>query len=111
MAAASRLGKDRRAVRLDSGAPAVSEPKSVKHHVDVRIATYNIHRCRGMDRRTLPARAADVIRELNADCVAVPEGGGGGPNGAGQAEEIGAGLGMGWVMASVRHLRNHLFGN
>ena len=24
---------------------------------------------------------------------------------------IGAALGMGWVMASVRHLRNHLFGN
>ena len=31
--------------------------------------------------------------------------------GAGQAEEIGAALGMGWVMTSVRHLRRHLFGN
>jgi endonuclease/exonuclease/phosphatase family metal-dependent hydrolase len=36
---------------------------------------------------------------------------GSGPSGAGQAEEIGAALGMGWVMASVRHLRSHLFGN
>ena len=36
---------------------------------------------------------------------------GAGPTGAGQAEEIGAALGMGWVMTSVRHLRNHLFGN
>ena len=29
----------------------------------------------------------------------------------GHAEEIGAALGMGWVMASVRHLRGHQFGN
>jgi len=36
---------------------------------------------------------------------------GAGPAGAGQAEEIGAALGMGWVMTSVRHLRRHLFGN
>src|SRR4029450_839262 len=111
MAAASRLGKDRRAVRLDSGAPAVSEPKSARHHVDVRVATYNIHRCRGMDRRTIPPRVAEVIRELNADVVALQEVIGAGPNGAGQAEEIGAALGMGWVMASARHPRNHLFGN
>ena len=59
----------------------------------------------------MPSRVADVIRELNADVVALQEVIGAGPNGAGQAEEIGAALGMGWVMASVRHLRNHLFGN
>ena len=89
----------------------MSEPKSARSHVDVRIATYNIHRCRGMDRRTMPARVAEVIRELNADVVALQEVIGAGPNGAGQAEEIGAAVGMGWVMTSVRHLRNHLFGN
>jgi endonuclease/exonuclease/phosphatase family metal-dependent hydrolase len=82
-----------------------------RREVDVRIATYNIHRCRGMDRRTLPARIADVIRSLNADVVALQEVIGAGPAGAGQAEELGAALGMGWVMAPVRHLRNHLFGN
>src|SRR4029079_3534431 len=111
LATPAAVGKDCRAVRLDSGAPAVSEPRSARHHVDVRIAPYNIHRCRGMDRRTMPSRVADVIRELNADVVALQEVIGAGPNGAGQAEEIGAALGMGWVMASVRHLRNHLFGN
>jgi endonuclease/exonuclease/phosphatase family metal-dependent hydrolase len=67
--------------------------------VDLRIATYNIHRCRGMDRRTLPARIAEVIRSLNADVVALQEVIGAGPAGAGQAEELGAALGMGWVMA------------
>lgn len=82
-----------------------------RREVDVRIATYNIHRCRGMDRRTLPSRIAEVIRSLDADVVALQEVIGAGPAGAGQAEELGAALGMGWVMAPVRHLRTHLFGN
>lgn len=82
-----------------------------RRHVDLRIATYNIHRCRGMDRRTMPARVAEVIRELNADVVALQEVIGAGPSGSGQAEEIGAAVGMGWVMHSVRTLRNHQFGN
>jgi endonuclease/exonuclease/phosphatase family metal-dependent hydrolase len=82
-----------------------------RRHIDVRIATYNVHRCRGMDRRTVPARVAEVIRDLGADVVALQEVIGAGPAGAGQAEEIGAAVGMGWVMASVRHLRKHLFGN
>ena len=87
------------------------EPKAARRHADVRIATYNIHRCRGMDRRTMPARVAEVLREMNADVVALQEVIGAGPAGAGQAEEIGAALGMGWVMTSVRHLRHNLFGN
>lgn len=82
-----------------------------RRHVDIRVATYNVHRCRGIDRRTLPGRIADVLRELDADVVALQEVIGAGPEGAGQAEEIGAALGMGWVMATVRHLRRHLFGN
>jgi endonuclease/exonuclease/phosphatase family metal-dependent hydrolase len=64
-----------------------------------------------MDRRTMPSRVAEVIRGLNADVVALQEVIGAGPTGAGQAEEIGAAVGMGWVMASVRHLRKQLFGN
>ena len=84
---------------------------TTRRHVDVRIATYNIHRCRGMDRRTIPSRVAGVIRDLNADVVALQEVIGVGPRGAGQAEEIGAAVGMGWVMTAVRHLRKHLFGN
>ena len=78
---------------------------------DVRIATYNIHRCRGMDRRVVPSRIIDVLREIDADVIALQEVIGAGPVGAGQAEEIGAGLGMGWVMNCVRSLRQHQFGN
>ncbi|MEO5894232.1 MAG: endonuclease/exonuclease/phosphatase family protein [Vicinamibacterales bacterium] len=82
-----------------------------RRHLDVRIATYNIHRCRGMDRRTMPSRIAEVIRELDADVVALQEVIGAGPSGLGQAAEIGAAVGMGWVMHSVRQQRNHQFGN
>jgi endonuclease/exonuclease/phosphatase family metal-dependent hydrolase len=78
---------------------------------EVRIATYNIHRCRGMDRRVVPARILEVLRDIDADVIALQEVIGAGPVGAGQAEEIGAGLGMGWVMNCVRSLRQHQFGN
>ncbi len=87
------------------------ESRTSRPHIDLRIATYNIHRCRGLDRRTIPARIAQVLREIEADVVALQEVIGAGPAGAGQAEEIGAAVGMGWVMTTVRHLRNHLFGN
>ena len=77
----------------------------------LRIATYNIHRCRGLDGRTRPARVAEVIRAIDADVVALQEVVGAGPRGGGHAEELGAALGMGWAMAPARRLRGHLFGN
>jgi endonuclease/exonuclease/phosphatase family metal-dependent hydrolase len=79
--------------------------------VALRVVTYNIHRCRGMDRRTRPERVAAVLRDIGADVIALQEVIGGGPSGTNQAEEIGAALGMGWVMAPARQLRNHQFGN
>jgi len=77
----------------------------------LRIATYNIHRCRGLDGRTRPDRTAAVLRAIDADVIALQEVVGAGPNDGGHAEEIGAALGMGWVMATARHLRGHQFGN
>ena len=77
----------------------------------LRIATYNVHRCRGLDGRTRPDRIVDVIRALDADVVALQEVVGAGPRGGGHAEALGAALGMGWVMASARELRGHHFGN
>src|ERR671919_183957 len=77
----------------------------------IRVATYNIHRCRGLDGRTMPTRVAEVIRAIEPDVVALQEVIGASPHGTGHAEELGALLGMGWVMAPVRHLRGSLFGN
>ncbi len=38
-----------------------------------RIVTYNVHKCRGLDRRILPRRIVEVLRELDADVVALQE--------------------------------------
>ncbi len=40
---------------------------------NVRVVTYNVHKCVGMDRRKDAARIADVLRELNADVIALQE--------------------------------------
>jgi endonuclease/exonuclease/phosphatase family metal-dependent hydrolase len=77
----------------------------------LRIATYNIHRCRGLDGRTRPDRIAAVLSAIDADVVALQEVVGAGPRGSSHAEQLGAALGMGWVMAPARHLRGHQFGN
>jgi len=79
--------------------------------VDLRIVTYNIHRGRGLDRRTRPERIAEVLQALNADVIALQEVIGPGRTSAGHAETIGAALGMGWIMGPVRELRQHQFGN
>jgi len=80
-------------------------------HVDLRVATYNIHRSRGMDRRTRPERIAAVLATIDADIVALQEVIGPGRSEAGHAEQLGAALGMGWVMAPTRELRRRQFGN
>jgi len=41
--------------------------------MNLRIATYNIHRCVGIDRREQPERIAKVLQELRADVVALQE--------------------------------------
>jgi len=41
--------------------------------VRLRVATYNIHKCRGMDRRLQPERIVEVLRDIEADVVALQE--------------------------------------
>jgi endonuclease/exonuclease/phosphatase family metal-dependent hydrolase len=38
-----------------------------------RIVTYNIHKCRGLDGRVDPTRIVEVLREINADIIALQE--------------------------------------
>jgi endonuclease/exonuclease/phosphatase family metal-dependent hydrolase len=79
--------------------------------IDVRVVTYNIHRSRGLDRRTRPQRIASVLAPIAPDIVALQEVVGPGLTGPGHAEQIGAALGMGWVMAPTREFRQHQYGN
>ncbi|MGH9679517.1 MAG: endonuclease/exonuclease/phosphatase family protein [Candidatus Acidiferrales bacterium] len=39
----------------------------------VRVATYNVHKCRGMDGRVRADRIAEVLNEIDADIVALQE--------------------------------------
>ncbi|HTK37470.1 MAG TPA: endonuclease/exonuclease/phosphatase family protein [Pyrinomonadaceae bacterium] len=39
----------------------------------IRIATYNIHKCVGLDRKFSPERIVDVLREIDADVIALQE--------------------------------------
>ena len=39
----------------------------------IRIATYNVHKGRGLDRQVNPARVVKVLRELDADIIALQE--------------------------------------
>jgi endonuclease/exonuclease/phosphatase family metal-dependent hydrolase len=39
----------------------------------IRIATYNVHKCRGLDRQVRPERIVRVLRELDADVIALQE--------------------------------------
>ncbi len=38
-----------------------------------KVATYNIHKCVGIDRKYSPERIVDVLREVDADVVAMQE--------------------------------------
>ena len=39
----------------------------------LRVVTYNVHKCQGLDRRVRPARIASVLRETAPDVVALQE--------------------------------------
>jgi endonuclease/exonuclease/phosphatase family metal-dependent hydrolase len=39
----------------------------------MKVASYNIHKCRGTDGRTRPERILEVLKELDADLIALQE--------------------------------------
>jgi endonuclease/exonuclease/phosphatase family metal-dependent hydrolase len=47
--------------------------KSTAEGPVIRVASYNVHKCRGLDRRTRPQRIAEVLAELDADVIALQE--------------------------------------
>ena len=48
-------------------------PDEAKRTRQVRVATYNIHRARGLDGRTRIERIAGVLAMIDADIVALQE--------------------------------------
>ena len=53
--------------------PQAEPPQAARTPGVLRVASYNIHKCVGTDNRFDPGRIAAVIRELDADIVALQE--------------------------------------
>jgi len=77
----------------------------------LRVVTYNIHKCRGLDRRVRPARIADVLRAIDADVIALQEVVGSGNGSTGQAAELANELGMHCAFGENRRLHGASYGN
>ena len=65
MGEALHLGTPGRMGRLDRCAPEMT--------TRLRVVTYNIHKCRGLDRRVDPDRIATVLSQFDADVIALQE--------------------------------------
>lgn len=79
----------------------------------MRIATYNVHKCRGLDRRVRPARIASVLREIDADIIALQEvlSIGGAAREMDQARFIAEELGYDYCIGENRRLSGGAYGN
>lgn len=80
----------------------------------LKVATYNIHKCRGLDQKTSPERIVEVIRQMDADVVCLqevvhaPEG----LPQFNQAERIASGLPeYTWAFGGNRSLHGGTYGN
>jgi endonuclease/exonuclease/phosphatase family metal-dependent hydrolase len=81
--------------------------------VRLRVVTYNIHRGRGMDRKVKPGRIADVLREIDADVIALQEvvcGSDSGPEGD-QGRFLAEQLGLYYELGENRKLKGAAYGN
>ena len=82
-----------------------------------RIATYNIHKCRGVDGRVHPERVARVLEEIDADIVSLQEvvsheGTALAKDGADhQADYLAGRLGLFGAMGEARKHRGGAYGN
>lgn len=79
----------------------------------LRVVTYNVHKCRGLDRRVRPDRIAAVLRETGGDVIALQEvlsieGHGHEQH---QAKYIADALGMDYRIGENRRLRGGAYGN
>ncbi len=79
----------------------------------LRVVTYNIHRCCGLDRRVRPSRIVKILKEIKPDVVGLQEvvmHSGRGPEGD-QARYIAGELGFEYAVGPTRIYRGADYGN
>lgn len=80
---------------------------------NLRIATYNVHKCRGLDGRLRPDRIVRVLREMEADVIALQEvlSVDGHKFESDQPRFLAEQLGFHWVLGENRRLNGGAYGN
>ena len=79
----------------------------------MRVATYNIHKCRGLDRRVRPDRILKVLQHIDADIIALQEVlrvEDGDPQ-RDQARFLADGLGFHVAFGETRRIKDAAYGN
>lgn len=78
-----------------------------------RITTYNIHECRGLDRRVSPRRIVEVLKETESDIIALQEvvGMDEGELERNQVRSIAEELGFDYRIGENRRLHGGAYGN
>ena len=78
-----------------------------------RVVTYNVHKCRGLDRRVRPSRIVEVLREIDADIIALQEvlSITNGEREDDQSRFIAEELGFDYCLGENRRLRGGAYGN
>ena len=81
--------------------------------MDLRVVTYNVHRCVGIDKRYRPARIVDVLKEVDADIIALQEvlSQEGGSVEENQARYIAEALGYHYTLGENRQIDGGAYGN
>jgi endonuclease/exonuclease/phosphatase family metal-dependent hydrolase len=79
----------------------------------LRVVTYNIHRGRGLDGRLKPGRIAEVLREIDADVIALQEVVCGADTGreGDQGRFLADELGLHYQLGENRKLKGAAYGN
>jgi endonuclease/exonuclease/phosphatase family metal-dependent hydrolase len=79
----------------------------------LRVVTYNVHKCRGLDGRVRPERIAAVLQELDADIVALQEvlSIEGASREDNQAKFLAEELGLDYRIGETRRLKGGAYGN
>lgn len=78
----------------------------------MKLVTYNVHKCRGIDGRTNAHRIADILAAIDADIIALQEiFSSADEKAGGQVEMVASALAMNFAFGTTRQIRGRPYGN